>query len=212
MNRISRRGFLKRSAVVSSGVWAGLGSTAWLRAAGANDAVRLGVVGVGSRVKSGGMGRNEIRHFRAMPGVRVVALCDVDSQKFHRSRPQPPRRRSGGRHPRRPPLGRAGPPGQYFTPRRPDRARARDRRAGRGEQGIGRGLPTAPGPPVGQRGRFRQNARHARSHDHVRFSDRAVCRRAEPAGERIGGPAISPAVRGSATGVNCPETASSGHP
>ncbi|MGI6416688.1 MAG: Gfo/Idh/MocA family protein [Thermoguttaceae bacterium] len=79
MNRISRRGFLKRSAAVSSGVWAGLGCAAWLRAAGANDAVRLGVVGVGSRVKSGGMGRNEIRHFRAMPGVRVVALCDVDS-------------------------------------------------------------------------------------------------------------------------------------
>lgn len=81
MNRISRRGFLRQSAAVSTGVWAGtgLGYAPWLRAAGANDAIRLAVVGVGSRVKAGGMGRNEIRHFRTIPGVRVVALCDVDS-------------------------------------------------------------------------------------------------------------------------------------
>lgn len=81
MNRISRRGFLKRSAAVSAGAWAGtgLGRAPWLRAAGSNDAVRVGVVGVGSRVKAGGMGRNEVRHFRGIPGVRVVALCDVDS-------------------------------------------------------------------------------------------------------------------------------------
>ena len=81
MTRISRRGFLRRSAAVATGlsVGAGLGYSPWLRAAGANDAIRMAIVGVGSRVKAGGMGRNEIRHFRAIPGVRVVALCDVDS-------------------------------------------------------------------------------------------------------------------------------------
>jgi predicted dehydrogenase len=81
MSRISRRQLLGRSAAVSAAVWAGasLGVSPWLRAAGANDAIRLAVVGVGSRVKGGGMGRGEVRHFRAIPGVRVVALCDVDS-------------------------------------------------------------------------------------------------------------------------------------
>ena len=80
MSHTSRRDFLKRSAAAST-VWAGasLGNAPWLRAAGANDDVRLAVVGIGSRVKTGGMGRNEIQHFRKIPGVRVVALCDVDS-------------------------------------------------------------------------------------------------------------------------------------
>jgi predicted dehydrogenase len=79
MNRASRRSFLKRSAAVSAAFAAtGLRASPWLRAAGANDDVRVAVVGVGSRVKIGGMGRNEIRNFRKIPGVRVVALCDVD--------------------------------------------------------------------------------------------------------------------------------------
>ncbi len=78
--RTSRRGFLQRSALASAAwVGASLGHAPWLRAAGANDDVRLAVVGVGSRVKAGGMGRNEVRAFRKIPGVRVVALCDVDS-------------------------------------------------------------------------------------------------------------------------------------
>jgi hypothetical protein len=75
----SRRGFLKGSAAASAAfVGAHLCSSPWLRAAGANDDVRLAVVGVGSRVKIGGMGRNEIRDFGQIPGVRIVALCDVD--------------------------------------------------------------------------------------------------------------------------------------
>ncbi len=80
MNDMSRRGFLKRSLIAST-AWAGagLGQAPWLCAAGANDEIRIGVVGIGSRVKSGGMGRGEIQHFRNISGVRVVALCDVDS-------------------------------------------------------------------------------------------------------------------------------------
>jgi len=79
MNHTSRRSFLKRS-VGASAALLGANSCAspWLRAAGANDDVRLAVVDVGSRVKIGGQGRNEIRSFRQVPGVRVVALWDVD--------------------------------------------------------------------------------------------------------------------------------------
>ncbi len=79
MNRTTRRYFLKHSAAASAAlVGPHLGFSPWLRAAGANDAVRLAVVGVGSRTKIGGMGRNEIRSFGQIPGVRIVALCDVD--------------------------------------------------------------------------------------------------------------------------------------
>jgi predicted dehydrogenase len=80
MCRLSRRGFLRRSAVASAAfLGAGAGWSPRLRAVGANDAVRVGVVGLGSQVKVGGMGRREVEHFRQIPGVRVVALCDVDS-------------------------------------------------------------------------------------------------------------------------------------
>ena len=50
-----------------------------LRAQGANDAIRLAIVGMGSKVKIGGMGRNDMKGCRAVPGVRIAALCDVDS-------------------------------------------------------------------------------------------------------------------------------------
>jgi predicted dehydrogenase len=49
------------------------------RVLGANDAIRLGVIGIGSFVKIGGKGRGDIRDFRKIPGVRVVALCDCDT-------------------------------------------------------------------------------------------------------------------------------------
>lgn len=79
MNLTSRRSFLKQTASASAAfVGASFCSSPWSRAAGANDDIRLGIVGVGSRVKIGGMGRNEIRSFRKVPGVRIVALCDVD--------------------------------------------------------------------------------------------------------------------------------------
>ncbi len=88
MNRIdsmqvvdkTRRRFLKQSAVVSAAMaGTSLCGDPWLRAVGANDDIRLGVVGIGSRVKIGGKGRGEIKEFRTIPGVRIVALCDVDS-------------------------------------------------------------------------------------------------------------------------------------
>jgi len=41
---------------------------------GANDAVRVAVVGLGNP----GKGLHHVEMFKAVPGVRVVALCDVD--------------------------------------------------------------------------------------------------------------------------------------
>jgi predicted dehydrogenase len=45
---------------------------------GANSDIRIGIVGVGSKVKIGGKGKQDLRKFRNYPGVRIAALCDVD--------------------------------------------------------------------------------------------------------------------------------------
>jgi hypothetical protein len=81
VSRVARRSFLERSAAASGAAWLGgsVGYCPWLRAAGADEAGRMAVVGLGSTVKSGGMGKGEVRNFRKIPAVRVVALCDVDS-------------------------------------------------------------------------------------------------------------------------------------
>jgi hypothetical protein len=81
MNRTvqTRRQFLGQSTSASLAV---LGSSVSLapfaRVLGANDDVRLAVVGIGSTVKIGGKGKQDIRDFRKVPGVRIVALCDVE--------------------------------------------------------------------------------------------------------------------------------------
>ena len=53
------------------------------RVLGANDEIRLGVIGIGSFVKIGGKGRGDIRDFRKIPGVRVAALCDCDADHLN---------------------------------------------------------------------------------------------------------------------------------
>jgi predicted dehydrogenase len=64
-------------------------SSRWI---GANDRVRIGVVGIR------GMGQSHIQGFAGLPGVEVAALCDVDENLFpeiikkhftDRGRPQP---------------------------------------------------------------------------------------------------------------------------
>ncbi|MCX7049255.1 MAG: Gfo/Idh/MocA family oxidoreductase [Candidatus Sumerlaeota bacterium] len=81
MKKMSRRNFVKGSAAVGAGAII-LGSGASLppfaRAAGANGDIRLAVIGVGSKIKIGGKGKQDIRDFRKVPGVRIAALCDVD--------------------------------------------------------------------------------------------------------------------------------------
>jgi predicted dehydrogenase len=68
--RASRRAFLKTAALGAAGVW--LAPRVYAQAAGANDAIRVAVVGINGR------GASHISEFNKLPGVRVVALCDVD--------------------------------------------------------------------------------------------------------------------------------------
>lgn len=70
---MKRRAFLKAS--LSAGSALALSSA---RILGANENIRIGVIGIGSFIKIGGKGRGDIRDFRKIPGVRVVALCDCD--------------------------------------------------------------------------------------------------------------------------------------
>ncbi len=60
-------------------VAAGVGLfTPFSRVRGANDDIRVAMVGVGSNVKVGGIGKQMIRSIRKIPGVRIVALCDPE--------------------------------------------------------------------------------------------------------------------------------------
>ncbi len=70
---MNRRDFLKTSLATGAAL-----ATPFAKVRGANDAIRLGVIGVGSSVKIGGMGKNEIRAFLKIPGIRFTALCDCD--------------------------------------------------------------------------------------------------------------------------------------
>ena len=73
-----RRDFLKASIVIGSGL-----SFSGSRVLGANNDIRIGVIGIGSFVKIGGKGRGDIRDFRKIFGVRVVALCDCDEKHLN---------------------------------------------------------------------------------------------------------------------------------
>ncbi len=69
MTLISRRDFLKTSLATTATLslpWT------WARAAGANEIIRVGVIGFGGR------GREHISALRKIEGVKIVALCDVD--------------------------------------------------------------------------------------------------------------------------------------
>ena len=70
MNRITRRDFIKSS--MAAGVGLTLASP-FSRVRGANDDIRVAVVGINGR------GSSHIRAFDEMDGVRLAGLCDVDS-------------------------------------------------------------------------------------------------------------------------------------
>jgi len=69
---MTRRSFLKRGSAATSGLLIGTHR----RWAGANNRVRLAVVGIH------GMGQSHIAAYNALPGVEVAALCDVDENLF----------------------------------------------------------------------------------------------------------------------------------
>ncbi|NQT37620.1 MAG: Gfo/Idh/MocA family oxidoreductase [Planctomycetes bacterium] len=75
----NRRTFLKSA--LASGVALTFGGA---RSRNANETIRIGVIGVGSNVKIGGKGRSDAKAFASIPGVRVVALCDCDTDNLAR--------------------------------------------------------------------------------------------------------------------------------
>jgi predicted dehydrogenase len=71
MNHQTRRSFLKTSALAAAGVV--LSARSWGQVTGANSDIRVAVVGLNGR------GKNHLTSLSEIKGVRVVALCDVDS-------------------------------------------------------------------------------------------------------------------------------------
>jgi predicted dehydrogenase len=72
MNEITRRAFLKRSAL-GAGLLS-LSARSWAQVAGANEDIRVAVVGFNGR------GGDHINAWENIKGVRLAALCDVDSK------------------------------------------------------------------------------------------------------------------------------------
>jgi len=73
MSTITRRTMLKQSLAGSLAL-----AAPFSRAQGANDDIRVAVVGLNNQ------GSNHINWFRALPGVRVTALCDADQAVLDR--------------------------------------------------------------------------------------------------------------------------------
>jgi len=72
MRDCSRRTFMKTSLATVGSV--ALASGAWSKVRGANDDIRIAIVGVRKK------GKEHIQDFRKLSGVRVVAICDADTQ------------------------------------------------------------------------------------------------------------------------------------
>src|SRR5437867_7739571 len=76
MKQISRRSFLKTSALAATAL--SIPARSWSQVMGANGDIRIATVGFN------GQGKSHIEGFRKVPGVRVVALCDVDRDVLER--------------------------------------------------------------------------------------------------------------------------------
>ena len=72
MKDLTRRNFIKSSLIAVGN--AALAPRAWSQVRGANDDIRIGIIGVRKK------GKEHIQDFRKLSGVRVVAICDADTQ------------------------------------------------------------------------------------------------------------------------------------
>jgi predicted dehydrogenase len=81
---ITRRNFLKSSMAAGLALSMGkavIGAESSSRTKGPNDTIRVAVLGLGSTTAIGGVGgrgHQLIPRLREVPGVKIVALCDVD--------------------------------------------------------------------------------------------------------------------------------------
>ena len=76
MGQCTRRDFLNSSIAVvgAAGLSLARPGTVWSKIRGANDDVRIAIVGLRKK------GKEHIEAFGKLAGVRIVALCDVDTQ------------------------------------------------------------------------------------------------------------------------------------
>ncbi len=88
MKTITRRYFLKTSTMAGLAVaWPRFGYGAESSSASPNETIRLGIVGLGSTNAVGGVGgrgHQLIARLSDLPGVQIVALCDVDREFLDR--------------------------------------------------------------------------------------------------------------------------------
>ena len=73
MSQLNRRSFIKNTAIATA--VAGLSARSFAQSTGANGDLRVAVVGFRSR------GMEHIKELQKIKGVRIVALCDVDSTR-----------------------------------------------------------------------------------------------------------------------------------
>src|SRR4051794_18990210 len=78
MPPLTRRKFIKASAIATAA--AVFSARSWSQVSGANSDIRIAIAGLNGR------GKELARDFRTIPGVRVVALCDVDTALLDRER------------------------------------------------------------------------------------------------------------------------------
>jgi len=76
MNQCTRRDFIAGATAIAGGAALGLTwpGAVWSKVSGANDDIRLAIVGLRKK------GIEHLEMFPKVPGVRIVALCDADSQ------------------------------------------------------------------------------------------------------------------------------------
>jgi predicted dehydrogenase len=74
----SRRTFLKTSALAAAGTV--LPARSWANVLGANDDIRVAVIGLNGR------GMNHVSSLKRISGVRIVALCDPDTAVLERAK------------------------------------------------------------------------------------------------------------------------------
>lgn len=78
-NKINRKDFLKKSAVLSAGVSLGLSAKSYGNILGANDKLRFAVVGLNGR------GQAHLQAISQIPNAEISYLCDVDSRVLEKS-------------------------------------------------------------------------------------------------------------------------------
>ena len=74
MSHITRRSFLKRSALAASAAGVTWTASSWAQVSGANEVIRAAVIGFKGR------GGDHLKGFDGVSGVRVEALCDCDAK------------------------------------------------------------------------------------------------------------------------------------